>query len=86
MADTLDCVFWSLDSGPRQTFWLPTGRECPDDEVNKAIKRTGLGGPLFAAFQRTKPVWYGLWIQSPLSSLQCSLLLELFSDVVAHVP
>jgi len=67
-------------------MWLPPGRERPNEVIWEAIRRTDLESRLRDAFEFTDPLWYGFWIESPLTQHQCSLLYQLFSNVVANVP
>src|SRR5687768_10691321 len=88
MSDTIQTVRWSLGPNHRRSsdLWLPSGRERPDDVLWASIRRTGLEGPLREAFQVTDPLWYGFWMDSPLTQGQCALLRTLLSDVAASTP
>jgi hypothetical protein len=45
-----------------------------------------LESQLHCDFQVTRPLFYGLWIDTPLLPEQASLLLAVFEDAVQHVP
>jgi hypothetical protein len=49
-----------------------------DKMLLKAINERGTETRLTPAFAVTKPLWYGLWIESPLKRPQAALLLDLF--------
>lgn len=51
-----------------------------EEELWSRIRSLNLEPDLRAHFQITSPLWYGLWISSPLSVEQRSLLLSLFED------
>lgn len=86
MSDTIQTVRWRLDSGEQQHIWLPPGRERPNAVIWESIRRTGVESQLRRAFLITDPLWYGFWIESPLTQQQCSLLYQVLSDVTANVP
>jgi Zn ribbon nucleic-acid-binding protein len=67
-------------------MWLPHGGERPNDLLWESIRRTGTESQLRDAFQITDPLWYGFWINSPLSETQCRVLSTLFTDLIAKVP
>ncbi|HEX5446786.1 MAG TPA: hypothetical protein VFW87_23410 [Pirellulales bacterium] len=87
MADTIQAVHWrgggQLEGG--YLTWLPS-RESTNDVLWRSIVRTGLESQLRRSFHVTDPIWYGLWIDSPLSQPQCDLLHRLFSDVASSSP
>src|SRR5262245_30186182 len=86
MSDTIQVVSWSLGEEVKGQLYLPPGRECPNDVLRESFDRTGVEPQLRRAFQITDPLWYGLWVDSPLTADQCRLLHTVFSDVVATVP
>lgn len=88
MSDTFQMVRWSLGDDERRkgNLWLPWRVESPDDILWKAMRRLGLEPRIRSAFQVTRPLWYGLWIQSPLTVGQCSLLRAIFTEVVRLAP
>lgn len=86
MSDTIQAVSWSLNGSAPGTFYLAPGRERPNDVLWESIGRTGIEAELRSAFQITDPLWYGLWIDSPLTAQQSRLLHILFADVVETVP
>ena len=86
MSDTIQTVRWSINSNEPQQMWLSRGREQPNEIFWESIWRKDLESQMRSAFTITDPLWYGFWIDSPLSREQCSLLLTLFSDVVMTTP
>ena len=48
----------------------------------QTVDQAGLREPLESAFQITTPIWYGFWIDSPLSIEQCRVLSQLFYRAV----
>ncbi len=82
MSDTLRTVRWSLGDDRHRSgyLWLPWGRESPEDVLWESIRRRNIEPSLRAAFQVTTPLWYGLWIDSPLTATQCALLRDLFHE------
>jgi hypothetical protein len=88
MADTLQTVHWSLgDDGHRSgDMWLPQGRRSLEEVLRESIRRLGLEQRMRSAFQVTKPLWYGLWIDSPLTATQCSLLRDVLKEAARLVP
>ncbi|HET6881530.1 MAG TPA: hypothetical protein VFI31_15310 [Pirellulales bacterium] len=83
MSDTGQAVRWSLEGEPVREGYLcpPVGRESPDALVWGAIHRTGIEAELRRHFHVAARIWYGLWINSPLTREQCRLLHILFTDV-----
>lgn len=67
-------------------MWVPPGRERPNEVLWDSIRRTGIESSLRAAFHVTDPLWYGFWVDSPLTREQCGLLSTLFTDLVSAVP
>ena len=63
--------------------YLNIGPDFPelDKQLWKVIKKKGLEKQLRLAFQVTKPLWYGFWIDSPLKRPQAELLHVLLSAV-----
>ena len=88
MSDTIQSVRWSLEteSDTAEHMWLPPGHERPNDLFWESVRRTGIESQLRDAFQVTDPLWYGFWIDSPLSQTQCQILSTLFTDLVSLVP
>jgi hypothetical protein len=88
MSDTFQAVHWSLGgvTHPSGHFFLHDWREPREDVLWASIRQLGLERAMRSAFQITKPLWYGLWIDSPLTLTQCSLLRELFAEVARRVP
>jgi Zn ribbon nucleic-acid-binding protein len=88
MSDTIQTVRWSLgtDSHLSGQLWLPEWRESIEDVLWKAIRRLGLEERMRAAFHLTAPLWYGLWIGSPLTAAQCSLLRDVLTEAAQIVP
>jgi hypothetical protein len=86
MSDTIQTVSWSLNNGAAGHLYLPPGRERPNDVLWESIDRTGIEAELKSAFRITDPLWYGLWMDSPLTPIQSRVLHTMFSDVVASVP
>ena len=88
MADTLQTVRWSLGTdGPRRgDLWLPDGRRPIEDVLWESIRGLGLEQGMRTAFQITVPLWYGLWINSPLTAAQCSLLQAVLTEAARLVP
>lgn len=48
-----------------------------EEQLWRVIEQRDLESRLCAAFPETDPLWYGLWIQSPLKRLQAEVLYEL---------
>lgn len=46
-----------------------------------AIAQAGVEDDLRREFTITQPLWYGLWMNSPLTPLQCRILYRLFSEI-----
>jgi Zn ribbon nucleic-acid-binding protein len=88
MADAIQTVQWSLGAvgARRGDLWLPEGRESLEDVFWASIRRLGLEPRMQSAFQVTTPLWYGLWIDSPLSAEQCALLRDVFTEAARAVP
>lgn len=87
MSDTVQVVSWSLGTRKSGQLWLPpAGPEPPDALLWQSIERTGLEPSLRECFQITDPLWYGLWIDSPLTRQQCQALQVLFADLIATTP
>jgi hypothetical protein len=88
MADTIQGVQWSLGADERRAgfLWFPGGRQDPEEVLVEAVYHAKLGNRLCEAFPRTRPFWYGLWIESPLTAPQCSVLQELYREVLRAVP
>lgn len=88
MSDTIQMVCWFLGDDERRqgNLWLPWGIESPEDVLWKAVRRLGLEQRIRSAFQVTRPLWYGLWIQSPLTAGQCLLLRAMFAEAVQLAP
>ena len=81
MADTIPGVTWKLveiDSGST----IQTGFLHP---IGSSVLTTALGvellGAVRANFPVTHPIWYGLWIESPLSLARCRILFQLCERV-----
>ena len=85
MADTSPCVVWEWEPAEKAIlteiepqkgwFW-----DFTDDKLLwRAIRNGNLESRLRAEFTFTNPVWYGLWMDSPLNAAQCSVLYDLFS-------
>lgn len=58
--------------------------DADDPEVEAALRAAidgGLAGEFAAAFVRTDPLWYGLWISDPLTPAQLRLLPRLLQNV-----
>ncbi len=49
-----------------------------DKQLREIAERQGLVERIHKSFVVTSPLWYGFWIESPLSNSQCQLLRELF--------
>src|SRR5579871_5040504 len=91
MSDTIQTVRWNLGKkiDVAERMWLPDDvhvRERPNELLWQSIRRTGIESQLRRAFRVTDPLWYGFWIDSPLSDAQCRVLLARFTDVGAAVP
>ena len=88
MSDTIQSVRWSLgpENNLAEHMWLPPGRERPNDLLWESIRRTRIEQQVREAFQITDPLWYGFWIDSPLSQTQCQILSILFIDLISVVP
>ena len=67
------CGFISLD---------PDDREL-DKSLHSAVDAAHLRGAYAQAFPRTDPLWYGLWISSPLTSGQLDVLRRVLPHVTA---
>jgi len=86
MADTGICVVWSLQTEAADHEEQPRFL-ClfPDQDLEEAlwdaIEEQNLQAALQAEFPITRPLWYGLWIDSPLSQRQSAVLYMLLSDV-----
>jgi Zn ribbon nucleic-acid-binding protein len=83
MSDTGQTVRWSLEGEPARAGYLCplVGRESPNTLIWNSIHRTGIETDLRKHFLIVQRVWYGLWIDSPLTREQCVLLHQLFADV-----
>jgi len=55
-----------------------------EDLLWEVIRNRGLEDRLRNAFQVTKPLWYGFWIESPLRRRHAEVLLELFEAACEH--
>ncbi len=88
MSDTIQIVRWSLGrSQPKvHALWPPPEREGPSQALWKSIRRTGLEQRVRQAFEVIDPLWYGLWIDSPLNREQCEILHIVLSDLAATGP
>jgi hypothetical protein len=49
--------------------------------LDDAIRSKSLQSSMANAFRSTKPLWYGLWINSPLTTDQCRLILAILTDL-----
>src|SRR4051812_8339290 len=84
MSDTIQTVRWSLggdDQDPRHHLWP----SFDDAALWASIRSTAIESQLRAAFQITDPLWYGFWIDSPLSQAQCRLLSILLTDLRSEI-
>ncbi|QDT57361.1 Serine/threonine-protein kinase pkn1 [Caulifigura coniformis] len=54
--------------------------------LQKTLKQTGMKKRFSQLFHLTTPLWYGLWIDSPLKPEQSRLLAELFRAAKLDVP
>lgn len=52
-----------------------------DAALRSALARHGLQGAHAAAFPKTRPLWPGLWITSPLNAAQLSILATIAPDL-----
>jgi hypothetical protein len=75
MADTLIGVDWRLDAHRRGFAPCFLSQEA----FEEAAGRSNTQASLLEHFPQTNPRWYGLWIDSPLSPVQCRILLTFFS-------
>lgn len=87
MADTIQTVRWWFDSSKAEQdhLWI-SWREDPDLILWESIRRNDIEQQLREAFQVTDPLWYGFWINSPLTPTQCQLLSLMLSDVASIRP
>jgi len=67
-------------------MWVPEGRDSLEDVLWRSICHSGLEERMRSAFHVTTPLWYGLWIGSPLTVIQCSLLRDVFTETARLVP
>lgn len=89
MADTGICVVWSLqnetaDHTEQSGFFSLYPDQDLEETLWDAIEEQNLHAQLQAEFQITRPLWYGLWLGSPLSRRQSTVLYKLFSDVAGQ--
>jgi hypothetical protein len=75
MAGGTPGVEWKLDS-QRGGFARCYLREA---EFEEAVRKSETGSEIETLFERTKPRWYGLWLEPLLTPAQCKVLLELYS-------
>ncbi len=88
MADTLQTVQWSLGADGHRGggLWLPPGYQPIEDVLWESIRGLGLEQRMRATFEITEPLWYGLWIGSPLTANQCSLLQAVLTETARLEP
>jgi hypothetical protein len=67
-------------------MYLDFGGKSQDDVLWDLIRRTGSEAKLQSAFQVTRPLWNGFWIDSPLNRQQCLFLHELLAKVDEEMP
>ena len=93
MADTIRGVEWHLEKTQDTTLHLegflswpwrvgfPGEHDWLIQLLQGVVVRKELQLPLKANFEITQPMWYGLWIRSPLNKSQCSLLHDLLLEM-----
>ena len=93
MADTIRGVWWHLEKSPDATLHLdgflswprrvgfPGEHEWLIQLLQEIVNRKELQLSLQANFEITRPIWFGLWIRSPLNKSQCSLLHGLMMEM-----
>lgn len=91
MADTTPVVQWRFvspevtdpDAGWQSGLWMPIGKQT-DSLVWAASRKAGVEEELRREFPETEPLWYGLWMNSPLSSVQCEILYRVFAEIEVY--
>lgn len=86
MSDTIDGVLWTLEAGDGQFFRLPECHESWDANFLHAIQASNSQIRINNSFHNTHPLWYGLWMQSPLSPQQCDILCTVFVQLIKNIP
>src|SRR5688572_15014911 len=93
MADTIRGVVWHLEKTQDATLQLegflswpwrvgfPGERQWLIQLLQEIVVRKELQLSLQANFEITHPMWFGLWIRSPLNISQCSLLHGLLREM-----
>ncbi len=85
MADVGQVLIWELfsqESISAEDVPLKKGvlKDFADDRLFlRAIRVGKLQDQLQTEFVWMKPIWLGLWVKSPLTTVQCSILYDLFS-------
>jgi hypothetical protein len=93
MANTIRRVEWSIESAQGSVAGFlewPRWAGFPGDQqlnelLNQTIRDADLVGQFEGAFISTDPRWFGLWIDSPLTAAQCSLLQRSLSGMGEEV-
>jgi hypothetical protein len=52
-----------------------------ESSLSQVVAASSLDDGVGSAFVPTSPIWYGLWVNSPLSQNQCRLLLKVLSGI-----
>jgi hypothetical protein len=88
MADTFQTVSWSLGADARRSGYmcLAEGYESTEELLRESIRRLSLEHAMRSEFLDTKPLWYGLCIDSPLTKTQCSLLRDVLTELARMAP
>ena len=93
MADTIRGGWWHLEKTPDETLHLdgflswPWRVGFPGEHkwliqlLQEIVAHKELQLSLQANFEITQPVWFGLWIRSPLNKSECSLLHDLLLEM-----
>ncbi|MBB6052636.1 hypothetical protein [Armatimonas rosea] len=81
MADTLPGILWHLEGSPRAFLPCEFFTEQGAALLELLIGLAGVREQFDAAFEKTTPRWWGLWVHSPLTPEQCLLLYKVFEQL-----
>ena len=97
MADTIRGVEWHLEQTQNVTLHLdgflswpsrvgfPGEQEWLIELLQEIVGGKELQSDLQTNFEITQPLWFGLWIRSPLNQSQCSLLYGLLLEMGGQI-
>jgi hypothetical protein len=81
MADTQPHILWRLEGSPRAFLPCEFFTEKGAALLELMIGLAGVREQFDAAFEKTTPRWWGLWVRSPLTPEQCHLLYSVFEQL-----